>query len=126
MKPMKSVYLWQTIAALGFAASFSAPAHAWDPSRLGQPGTFETIMCIKLPGVYCPTPPAKESATAQPLPQTGSVEAWRRAKFPWLYPTSATSTGPIGYYPAQGTPEWFRCYKLGDCRKPQSSSAAPR
>ena len=121
MNTLKTFYLWRAIAVLGLSAGMFSPAHAWDPAQLGKPGTFETIMCIKLPGVYCPTPPAKESVDAKPLPQTGSVEAWRRAKFPWLYPTTATSTGPGGYYPAQGTQEWFRCYKLGDCRKPQSN-----
>lgn len=107
-------------------SSTSFSAHAWDPAQLGKPGTFETIMCIKLPYVYCPTPPAKEDADAKPLPQTGSVEAWRRAKYPWLYPTSATSSGPVGYYPVPGTPESWVYYKMPWLWKPSATSGGSK
>lgn len=77
--------------AVGLSLASIAPATAGEPR--GAPGSFERIMCIKLPAVYCPTPSAPAAASMEePLP---SVERWRRAKYPWLYTTDTALRGPI-------------------------------
>lgn len=40
-------------------------------------------------------PTAPAPSNPEPAPALSQQEIWKRAKFPWLYPTSATSTGPI-------------------------------
>ena len=72
-----------------------SPAQAWDQSRVGQPGTFETIMSYKMPGVYGPKLPQPPEDPNRHYPVPGSAEALARAKTPWMFPTSATDTGPI-------------------------------
>lgn len=89
------------------------------------PGTTCGLLRYKQPYLF-PTDGAVDKsrpATPSSLPVAGTTEAYLFYKHYAVYgPRSAAATAqqPIGYYPAPGTPEWFRCYKLGDCRKPES------
>lgn len=40
-------------------------------------------------------PTAPAQNNSESAPALSQQEMWKRAKFPWMYPTSATSTGPI-------------------------------
>jgi hypothetical protein len=116
MNTFKTRYLNAALVAASLSLVAFTPVHAQQDSSAAPALTQQEIwQRAKFPWLY-PTAPAQSNSDSAPA--LSQQEIWKRAKFPWLYPTSATSTGPVGYYPAPGTSEWFRCYKLNDCRKP--------
>ena len=103
------------VVAAPFGCTETAPA----------PGTTCALLRYKQPYLFPTDAGVDKSRPATPskLPVAGTTEAYLFYKNPAVYgPRSETAAArePIGFYPAQGTPEWFRCYKLGDCRKPES------
>lgn len=98
-------------AVLALAASSLAPALAADPTCESKPGSITT------------------------LPAPGSIEAWKRAKFPWLYLPEAPVTPVTKHFPEPGSAEAVKMYKTpylfppvvasGDSRKrwPEPGSA---
>jgi len=90
------------------------------------PGSTCALLRYKQPYLF-PTDGSVDKSRPAPrsdLPSPGTTEAYLFYKHPAVYGPRSQATGAtetLGYYPAPGTPEWFRCYKLGDCRKPESA-----
>lgn len=101
--------------------SAQAPYGCTDP--MPTPGSTCALLRYKQPYLF-PTDAAVDKsrpATKSSLPVPGTTEAYLFYKHPAVYgprSSAARAVEQIGYYPAPGTREWFRCYKLHDCRKP--------
>lgn len=74
-------------AVLALAASSLAPALAADPTCEYKPASMTT------------------------LPAPGSIEAWKMAKFPWLYQPKAPVTPVTKHFPEPGSAEALKMYK---------------
>ena len=105
---MNTVRTPRAFARLLFAVSLSAapltPALAADP-------TCET----------------KSSASISTLPAPGSIEAWKMAKFPWLYLPKAPATPVTTHFPEPGSAEAVMFYKTPYLmnRWPAADSSCP-
>ena len=128
---MKTIIV-AVLAIVGSASAYGAPAEketAGAPfgctDESPTPGTTCALLRYKQPYLFRTDAAVDKSrpAARSELPAPGTTEAYLYYKHPAVYGPRSTAAGasePMGYYPAHGTREWFRCYKLGDCRKPQS------
>jgi hypothetical protein len=58
-----------------------------------------------------PSCDSKSSASPSHLPAPGSIEAWKMAKFPWLYLPRASVSPGTTHFPEPGSAEAVRFYK---------------
>ena len=89
-----------TVAALTLAASSMNPALAAAPSCNGMP-----------------------TAGTSTLLAPGSIEAWKMAKFPWLYLPRASAAPSTTHFPEPGSAEAVTSYKTQYLYSPRTAGA---